>query len=130
MELIRKPIHYTQEGKRIFDQFYLDEDYNVPEVKEDVQRVIQGTAEVRTEDIRPVENYVRVTGKVYFQILYVTASADPKPSVLEGKMPFEEMVYAEGTEGESYYLQNVRTEFTASVVHSLSLIHIYGMDCR
>ena len=121
MELIRKPIHYTQEGKRIFDQFYLDEDYNVPEVKEDVQRVIQGTAEVRTEDIRPVENYVRVTGKVYFQILYVTASADPKPSVLEGKMPFEEMVYAEGTEGESYYLQNVRTEFTASVVHSRKL---------
>ena len=59
--------------------------------------MIQGTAEVRTEDIRPVENYVRVTGKVYFQILYVTASADPKPSVLEGKMPFEEMVYAEGT---------------------------------
>ena len=35
MELIRKPIHYTQEGKRIFDQFYLDEDYNVPEVKEE-----------------------------------------------------------------------------------------------
>lgn len=121
MELIRKPVHYTQEGKRIFDQFYLDEDYNVPEAKEDVQRVIQGNAEVRTEDIRPVENYVRITGKIYFQILYVTASADPKPSVLEGKLPFEEMVYAEGMEGESYYIQNIRTEFTASVVHSRKL---------
>ena len=121
MELIRKPVHYTQEGKRIFDQFYLDEDYNVPETKDDVRRVIQGTAEVRTEDIRPVENYVRVTGKVYFQILYVTASADPRPAVLDGKIPFEEMVYAEGTEGESYYIQNVRTEFTVSVVHSRKL---------
>ena len=39
MELIRKPVHYTQEGKRIFDQFYLDEDYNVPETKDDVRRV-------------------------------------------------------------------------------------------
>ena len=37
MELIRKPIHYTQEGKSIYDQFYLDEDYNVPDQKEDVQ---------------------------------------------------------------------------------------------
>ena len=77
MELIRKPIHYTQEGKSIFDQFYLDEDYNVPDQKDDVQRIIQGSAECRPEDIRPVENYVKVTGKVYFRILYMTASGDP-----------------------------------------------------
>ena len=95
MELVRKPIHYVKEGKRTFDQFYLDEDYNVPDAKDDVQRIVQGTAEVRTEDIRLVENYVRIVGKVYFRILYVTASADPMPAVLEGKIPFEEMVYTE-----------------------------------
>ena len=55
MELIKRPIHYTQEGKSIFDQFYLDEDYNVPDQKDDVSRIIQGSAECRTEDIRPVE---------------------------------------------------------------------------
>ena len=121
MELIRKPIHYTQEGKSLFDQFYLDEDYNVPDQKEDVQRIIQGKAELRTEDIRPVENYVKITGKVYFTILYMTASGDSKPAVLEGKLPFEEMVYAESDGNESFYLRNVRTEFTASVVHSRKL---------
>ena len=121
MELIRKPIHYTQEGKSIFDQFYLDEDYNVPEQKEDVSRIIQGKAELRTEDIRPVENYVKITGRVYFTILYMTSSHDPKPAVLEGKIPFEEMVYAESDGGESFYMRNVRTEFTASVVHSRKL---------
>lgn len=31
MELIQKTIRYNQEGKKIFDQFYLDEDYNVPD---------------------------------------------------------------------------------------------------
>ena len=49
MELIRKAVHYTQEGKSIFDQFYLDEDYNVPEQKEDVLRVVHADAELRTE---------------------------------------------------------------------------------
>ena len=39
MELIKKQVHYTQEGKRTFDQFYLDEDYNVPDAKEDVQQI-------------------------------------------------------------------------------------------
>ena len=57
MELVRKPIHYVKEGKRTFDQFYLDEDYNVPDAKDDVQRIVQGTAEVRTEDIRLVVNF-------------------------------------------------------------------------
>ena len=103
MELIRKPIHYTQEGKSIFDQFYLDEDYNVPDQKEDVQRVIQGSAELKAEDIRPVENYVKITGKVYFKVLYMTASVDPRPSVLEGKFPFEEMVYAENDGNETFF---------------------------
>ena len=121
MELIRKPIHYTQEGKSIFDQFYLDEDYNVPEQKEDIGRIIQGKAELRTEDIRPVENYVKITGRVYFTILYMTSSGDPRPAVLEGKLPFEEMVYAESDGNESFYLRNVRTEFTVSVVHSRKL---------
>ena len=121
MELIRKPIHYTKEGKRIFDQFYLDEDYNVPDAKDDVQRIVMGNARVKTEEIRLVENYVRITGKVYFQILYVPATGDPKPAVLEGKLPFEEMVYTEGGEDETWFIHNVRTEFTASVVHSRKL---------
>lgn len=121
MELIRKPIHYTQEGKSIFDQFYLDEDYNVPDQKEDVQRIIQGNAELKTEDIRSVENYVKITGKVYFKVLYMTASGDPRPAVLEGKIPFEEMMYAEGDGNETFFLRNVRTEFTATVVNTRKL---------
>ncbi len=121
MELIRKPIHYTQEGKSIFDQFCLDEDYNVPDQKEDVQRIIEGSAECRPQDIRPVENYVKVTGKVWFRILYMTASGDPKPAVLEGSIPFEEMVYAESDGNETFFIRNMRTEFTGSVIHSRKL---------
>ena len=121
MELIRKPIHYTQEGKSIFDQFIWTRITMLPDQKEDVKRIIQGKAELRTEDIRPVENYVKITGKMYFTILYMTSSGDPKPAVLEGKLPFEEMVYADSDGNESFYLRNVRTEFTATVVHSRKL---------
>lgn len=121
MELIQKPVHYTQEEKSIFDQFYLDGEYNVPESKEDVQRVVYSTAQMKAEEIRPVENYVKIAGKVYFCILYMTASGDPHPAALEGSLPFEEMVYAQSSGNETFYLRNVRTEFTASVVHSRKL---------
>ena len=96
MELIQKQVHYTQEGKRTFDQFYLDEDYNVPDTKEDVKQIIQGKGTVKTEDIRLAENYLRISGKLYFQILYITDTGEPRPAVLEGKLPFEEMVYMDG----------------------------------
>ena len=88
MELIRKPIHYTQAGKSIFDQFYLDEDYSVPEQNADVQRVVCGSARLSAEEIRPVENYIRITGKLYFRVLYMTDPGDPKPAVLEGRLPY------------------------------------------
>ena len=121
MELIKKQVHYTQEGKRTFDQFYLDEDYNVPDAKEDVQQIIQGNGTVKIEDIKLVENYIRISGKLYFQILYVTATGDPQPAVLDGKIPFEEMVYTDGGEMESYFIQNIRVEFTSNLVHSRKL---------
>ena len=118
MELIQKQVHYTQEGKRTFDQFYLDSDVKVPDAKEDIRQIVQGRGIVKVEDIRPVENYVRVSGKLHFQILYITDNAENAPSVLEGSVPFEEMVYAENGEKENYFVQNVRVEFSASLVHS------------
>ncbi len=120
MELTKKTVHYTEEGKTVFDRFYLDEDYNVPEQKEDVQRVVYSSAQLRTEDVRPVENYVKVTGKAYFKILYMT-QGESKLSVLEGKIPFEEMIYAENDGGETFFIRNERTEFSVSVVHSRKL---------
>ena len=72
MELIQKTIRYNQEGKKTFDPFYLDEDYNVPDAKQDVRRIIKGQGTVKIEDVKLVENYVRISGKLYFQILYVT----------------------------------------------------------
>ena len=87
MDLTKKTVHYTQEGKTVFDRFYLDEDYNVPEQKEAVQRIVYSSAKLKTEDVRPVENYVKVTGKAYYKILYMT-QGETTLSVLEGKIPF------------------------------------------
>ena len=110
MELIQKVIRYNQEGKKVLDQFYLDEDYNVPDAKEDVRRIVEGQGEVKIEDVKLVENYVRVSGKLYFQILYLTDQGEPRPAVLEGKLPFEEMVYTDGEENAQYFVQNIRVD--------------------
>ena len=50
MELIQKTIRYHP-GRKTFDQFYLDEDYNVPDAKQDVRRIIKGLGTVKIEDV-------------------------------------------------------------------------------
>lgn len=40
------------------------------------------------------------------------------PAVLDGKIPFEEMVYTEGEERTQYFVRNIRVEFGTTLVHS------------
>ena len=80
MELVKKQIHANQVGKKMVDQFLVDDDYNVPDMKNDVHRIITSEGIVKIEDVRKVENYVRVTGKLNFQILYVTEGIEPSLS--------------------------------------------------
>lgn len=120
MELKTKEIWTKELVKSILDQFVLDEDYNVPDSKRDMKRIIASEAKVRIEEVKPVENYVRVSGKLEFQVLYVGEGLEATISSLEGKIPFEEMVYVESANGE-YKVQAGRVDLQASMIHSRKL---------
>ena len=49
----------------------MDEDYNVPDTKDDVKQIVRSKETVKIEDINLIENYLRVSGKLCFQILYI-----------------------------------------------------------
>ena len=122
MELIRKQVRMNQMGKTVTDQFMIGGDYNVPDAKSDVGRVLSGEGSLRIEETRRVENYLRVTGKLNFKVLYVTDSGDPRLGALEGMLPFEEMVYMEEENGEGEYIVQVqRVECGVSLIHSRKL---------
>ena len=56
MELIRKQVRMNQMGKTVTDQFMIGGDYNVPDAKSDVGRVLSGEGSLRIEETRRVEN--------------------------------------------------------------------------
>lgn len=121
MELIKKKIRTNILGRTVIDQFAVDDDYNVPDNRSDVRRIVSGEGRLKIEEIKKVENYLRVTGKLYFKVLYVTDSGDPSLACLEGKIPFEEMVYMEEDKEGEYVVNVNRVEFNASVIHSRKL---------
>lgn len=118
MELVKKKIRMNRPGKTVADQFAIDDDYNVPDTKKDVARVVSAEGTIRIDDTRRAENYLRVSGKLFFRVLYVTDESEPSLASLEGRIPFEEMVYMDqNAEGEDI-VKAQRTEFTASLIHS------------
>lgn len=118
MELVKKQIHGNNMGKSIFDQFFIDDDYNVPDSKNDIARVVLSKGIVKAEEIKRMENYIRVSGKLYFQVLYVTEDGEARLTVLDGKRPFEEMIYVEDSGEEQYNVRNTRVEFATTMIHS------------
>lgn len=121
MEEVRKAVHCIQTGKRVTDQFYVDEDVNVPDVREDVAKVILAGGRVRVEDIKMTENYARITGKITYQILYETENEIQKVSALQGKLSFEEMVYMEDEPVGKLYVRSSFAELNVTVIHSRKL---------
>lgn len=121
MELIKKMIHFNDAGKKVTAQFFLDEDYNVPDAKNDVGRIVLSEGKLRVEELRHMENYLKISGRLIFSILYVTEEGEKRLASLEGKLPFEEMIYIEEQEEGRYQLTDMKVEFSASIVHSRKL---------
>ena len=121
MELVKRRIRTNEIGKHILDQFIMDDDYNVPDSKADVGRVISGEGTIKIEEMKRVENYLRVSGKLLFKVLYVTDAVIPELESLSGHLPFEEMVYVEHGEGREFVAQVTGVEFSATMVHSRKL---------
>ena len=91
----KKMLNIYRQGKTFTDQFYVDEDYNVPDTKADIREIIESDAVMEEIDLKLVENYIRITGRLAFQVLYVADNSDNTLSSLEGKIPFEEMYYVD-----------------------------------
>ena len=121
MECEKKGFQVYRQGRVITDQFYIDDDYNVPDVKSDVRDVILGKGTLGIEDMKVVENYIRVSGKLYFRILYAADEGEMHLGALEGQIPFEEMVYMEEAQEDTLFVKLAEAELTVTMIHSRKL---------
>lgn len=121
MEYQKKEIRIFQNGRTVNDQFYIDGDYNVPEAKRDVGKIILSNGMLRVEEMKQVESYLKVSGKLEFKVLYIADEMVPVPASLEGRIPFEEMIYLEQEPEGNLVLQTSDTEVTVTMIHSRKL---------
>ncbi len=121
MELVKREMQTCVNGMLITHQFHLDEDVNVPDMKEDVVTIMQADGRMYIDHVTRLEQYVKVSGTLCYQVLYATDNEEQRTNCMEGKIPIEEMIYVEGGEGTQYRVECNQIDFQANVIHSRKL---------
>lgn len=98
MELVKKSIHRNHQKARVVTQLVVDDDYNVPDSKPDAIRILSEMATVEIEQKKVLTGRVLLNGKLQFRVLYGTNEEEQKVQVLQGQIPFEESILADGIE--------------------------------
>lgn len=90
MELGKVKIHRKQEKGSAVSQITLDDDYNVPDYRPDIVKVLKEKGELRFDEVKAGSGAVWVKGSLIFRVLYRSEQSNGKISCLRGEIPFQE----------------------------------------
>lgn len=92
MELLKKNIHMNQIKCQSNLQLTLDDDYNVPDVKPDIERIVKEQGNIQIQEVTPINGKLLVRGGLEFNILYIGLGDSQPLHNMKGMLPFEETV--------------------------------------
>lgn len=90
MELIKKHVHMNRRRGAVTAQIMLDDDFNVPDIMDDVEELIMESGEIRIESTKNLGEKAVVKGKLAFRVLYRTPGG--QVMTLAGNLPLDETV--------------------------------------
>lgn len=112
-------------------QITLEEDLNVPDTKQDVDKIIETKGEIFVQEVEPMVDKVQVNGELYFRVLY--AAPGGRLSSFSHHFPFEELIYMDGIlPSDSVKVQGVLDDLNVTVINSrkLEIRSLIGLTVR
>ena len=92
MDLIKKNIHMNKLRCKSTLQLTLDDDFNVPDVKPDIDQIITEQGEIKINDIKVMNGKLLVKGVLAFNVLYLSEGDQRPIQNMSGEIPFDEMI--------------------------------------
>ena len=96
MELEKKYIHMNREKGKAFTQITLDDDFNVPDLKPDLMRIILDKGELVLDETTITQDHVWLKGVLKFSLLYRSDQEEGKINTMTGEIPFQESLAIDG----------------------------------
>ncbi|MBS6196444.1 MAG: DUF3794 domain-containing protein [Clostridiales bacterium] len=122
MELMKKNLHMLRKKSEAVNQLTFDEDFNVPDSKSDIRRMIQKKGEIQIEELQVNEGKAVINGALHFRLLYVADTPKRQICSMEGKLPISETLHLKGLKsGDKVCLKWEIEDLTVHVINSRKL---------
>ncbi len=96
MDLLKKEVHTNVVKIRKEVQITVDEDLNVPDSKQDIEKLIQSKGEFHISQIEIFHDKIRLKGEFLFRCLYITGNAGPMLGSFSHSFDMEEYINIDG----------------------------------
>lgn len=121
MEIKKKSVRALRVKSKASSQVTFDEDYNIPDIKPDVGRMIQSKGDVVMDEVRLSDGRAFLRGNLNVDLLYVGEDEGEIYS-LSAKLPMEEIINLEGIAGgDKMCLKWEIEDLSLYVIHSRKL---------
>ena len=98
LELKKENVQMLRVKNKAVSQVTFDVDYNVPDAKADMGRIVQSKADVSMDEVRLSEGKAFLKGSLNADILYVSEN-EGRICSLSASLPMDETVNLEGIQG-------------------------------
>lgn len=122
MELVKKNIHMNKLKCKSNLQVTFDDDFNVPDMKPDISKLIKTQGEIKFTDQKISNGKLYVTGFLCFQLLYLSDETNRPVHCLQGQIPFDETInLSDSCNQDTANIKYEIEDLTASVINSRKL---------
>ena len=120
MELMKKGMRTTYSLGDTMTQVALDDDFNVPDIKPDINKILKSIGEVQLDSVQNVDGKLLVSGKLLFKVLYATGQGAQAPvDCIKGELPIHETLYLpEESEHADVHIQTQIEDLSVGLINS------------
>lgn len=122
MDLAKKYIHMNREKGKAVTQITLDDDFNVPDMKPDLIRIILDKGELKLDETTITQDHVWLKGVLKFSLLYRSDQEEGKINTMNGEIPFQESLAIDGAnEYDTAKLEWEMEDLSIGIINSRKL---------
>lgn len=119
MQLNKIKLHSCTTFASAQSQITLDDDYNVPDYRPDIVKVLKEKGELHFDEAKAAAGTAWLKGRLVFRVLYRSDQENGKISCLKGEIPFQEKLNMDGVQEYDVIQASGEIEdLTIGVIHS------------
>ena len=119
MQLNKIKLHSCTTFASAQSQITLDDDYNVPDYRPDIVKVLKEKGELHFDEVKAAAGAAWLKGRLVFKVLYRSDQDNAKISCLKGEIPFQEKLNMDGVQEYDVIQASGEIEdLTIGVIHS------------